>query len=93
MVRRAQSSFGTGERTAEFELECIFQVRNHAGDAICVRDGQTRKNALGREELVDTWIDVDKITDQDFDSINDLHRGEKIIIFIPEWYANKKGVI
>lgn len=93
MVRRAQSSFGTDSRRGEFELECIFQTQGRGGAAICIQDGQTKTNLLGRVELVDTWIDVERIVDQDFDSINDLHRGEKIVIFIPEWYALKKGLI
>jgi len=93
MAPRRPSSFGTGERTRDVEIECEFVFYYGINDSIKIRNGETQKNELGKDVPKEFWVDCQKISDSTYDHPSELSRGEKIGIFIPEWYATKLGLV
>ena len=77
----------------DVKIEAIFQAKRKDGSAIGITTHKTERDDFGVENLVMDWILVKHIEDSSFDSIHDLHRGERITIFIPEWVAIAKGLV
>lgn len=93
MAPRRPSSFGTGERTRDVEIECVFQFYHGQNDSICIRNGETGPNGLGKEVPKEFWVSCQHISDSTYDHPSEPTRGDKIGIFIPEWYATKLGLV
>jgi hypothetical protein len=74
-------------------ITCEFRTVNRARTAICIRDGSEVVNELGRKISRNVWIPIGAIRDQDFDSVHDLTPGDKIEIFLDEWFATEKGLV
>lgn len=87
-------AYGTGPTQKEVRIECDFLYKRRDGGAICISDGSedSLPEGLGTRPR-EIWIAVKHILDSDFDSVNDLTRGQRIEIFIPEWIATEKGLV
>lgn len=79
----------------DIKIVCAFVRKRNDGSAICIQDGSSSPDPLhpNKRYANEFWIRVKDINDSDYSSINDLHRGQRIEIFIPEWLALEKGLI
>lgn len=82
-----------GRMAQQIRVDCEYVTARKDQTAICIVDGTEEVNALGKKTPKKTWIDVDRITDSSYEYLTDLAMGDKIEIFIPEWYALQKGLI
>ena len=76
-------------------IDAEFRTKRRDQTAICIWDGKTEPHPLkpDSELRVDTWIDVDCILDHDWDYLTDLAAGDRVVFVIPQWYAEKKGLV
>lgn len=87
-------AYGTGPITGQVRIDCEFRTKRRDGGAICITDGREESLPSGLGTIpIETWIATKHILDSDFDSIEDLTRGQRIEIFIPEWLATEKGLV
>lgn len=92
MVRR--SNFGTGPGDG-VEVNGVFITINKAHTSILIDTGDEEPHPIMESQMIPKhhWVPLNIVIDQDFDDARDLTRGDKVSIFLPQWFLEKNGMV
>lgn len=87
MVRRSRQT--PMEEMAEIEVR--FRRARHNGSAICVVDGTEEESPFtGKPRLREFWLPMKLLPEIDIDRLNP---NQKLNLVIPQWLAEKVGLV